>query len=127
MGICEQAEDEEAAAAAAAAEGNKDKQEHGKLSMQERLAMQRQIFKPREAFSMLSRELKDVMRQNESMLEVDTVDHDVYHWDVHLYDFKNSKFAEVSKPFWERMHLHEVLDPTDDHPTCMAWLGRVHW
>ncbi len=94
-----QAEDEEAAAATAAegAQGSKDKKQHGKLSMQERLAKQRQIFNPREAFSMLSRELKDVMCQNDPMLEVDAVDSDVYHWDVHLYQFKGSKFAEVSR------------------------------
>ena len=98
-----QEEDEEAAAAAAAAArtgvGAAGPGPSVGLSMQERLAQQRQIFNPREAFSMLSRELKDIMRQNDPMLEVDTVDNDVYFWDIHLYRFEGGRFAEVHSVF----------------------------
>ena len=96
-----QEEDEEAAAAAAAGAGAGAAGPGPSLglSMQERLAQQRQIFNPREAFSMLSRELKDIMRQNDPMLEVDTVDNDVYFWDIHLYRFEGGRFAEVRSIF----------------------------
>lgn len=94
MGI--QEEDEEAVAAAGAEGGVAGQGAGMGLSMQERLAQQRQIFNPREAFSMLSRELTDIMRLNDPMLEVDTVENDVYHWDIHLYKFEGSHFAEVS-------------------------------
>ena len=90
-----QAEDDEGVAAAAEAEATGSGKPQGKLSMQERLAQQRQIFHPREAFSMLSRELKDILQQNDPMLEVDAVDNDVFHWDIHLYEFEGTNFAKV--------------------------------
>ncbi|KAK9866258.1 hypothetical protein WJX84_000376 [Apatococcus fuscideae] len=88
------AEDDERVAAAAEAEATGSGKPQGKLSMQERLAQQRQIFHPREAFSMLSRELKDILQQNDPMLEVDAVDNDVFHWDIHLYEFEGTNFAK---------------------------------
>ena len=106
-------EEDEEAATAAGAEGGVAGQGTGMgLSMQERLAQQRQIFNPREAFSMLSRELKDIMRQNDPMLEVDTVESDVYHWDIHLYKFEGSHFAEVSIA-------------SQQQPACSLWLTEL--
>lgn len=51
------------------------------------VAAKRQIFAPREAFQMLSRELLDFYRSRSTDYAVDTVGDDVYHWVVDLGSF----------------------------------------
>lgn len=61
------------------------------------LAAKRQIFNPREAFSMLSRELLDFMRARHVDCSVETGGDDVYHWIVDLGSFTDgSALARVS-------------------------------
>ncbi|KAG2424400.1 hypothetical protein HXX76_014609 [Chlamydomonas incerta] len=57
------------------------------LSSKQGLAAQRQIFNPREAFSMLSKELQECLRGRHPDCSVETGGDDLYHWVVDLGSF----------------------------------------
>ena len=50
------------------------------MTAEEKEAARRQLFNPREAFKMLSKELMDIMHGVEPWLEADAVGDDVYKW-----------------------------------------------
>jgi hypothetical protein len=50
------------------------------MTVEEKEAAKRQLFNPREAFQMLSKELMDIMHGAEPWLEADAVGDDVYKW-----------------------------------------------
>jgi hypothetical protein len=50
------------------------------MTVEEKEAARRQLFNPKEAFKMLSKELMDIMRGVEPGLEADAVGDDVYAW-----------------------------------------------
>ncbi len=61
-------------------------------------ASKRQIFSPKEAFAMLSREVLDVFRQQDPTMYVDTHGDDVYTWNVWIGGFRaDSPLARVSR------------------------------
>ncbi|KXZ41741.1 hypothetical protein GPECTOR_299g811 [Gonium pectorale] len=57
------------------------------LSSSQDVARKRQIFAPREAFAMLSRELTDFMRSGNTEMAIETAGDDLYHWLVDLGSF----------------------------------------
>ena len=59
----------------------------GTLSLEQDAVRKKQIFEPREAFLMLSRELTDMLKQRSFDLFVDTLGDDVYSWSVELASF----------------------------------------
>ncbi|GLI65397.1 hypothetical protein VaNZ11_008953 [Volvox africanus] len=75
------------------------------LSSTQGLAARRQIFNPREAFSMLSRELLDCLRARNVDCSVETGGDDLYHWIVDLGSFTEGSalakdMREVSRRYF---------------------------
>lgn len=56
------------------------------MTTEERLAARRQLFNPKEAFQMLSKELMDIMRGTVPWLSADAVAGEVYKWSA-FYSF----------------------------------------
>lgn len=50
------------------------------MTLEEKEAAKRQLFNPKEAFQMLSKELMDIMRGAEPWLTADAVGDDIYKW-----------------------------------------------
>jgi hypothetical protein len=50
------------------------------MTAEEKEASRRQLFNPKEAFQMLSKELMDIMHGVEPWLEADAMGDDVYKW-----------------------------------------------
>lgn len=71
------------------------------LSHEEASAKKQQIFEPREAFMMLSKELLDILRRRSYDMIVDSVGDDVYCWSVELASFDaDSDIAKVCTHAW---------------------------
>jgi hypothetical protein len=74
--------------------GSSGEQAH---SASQKEVMERQIFNPREAFTMLSRELIDIFKAQSPDLFADAVDYNVYCWDIHVGGFDpKTDFGKVS-------------------------------
>ena len=70
------------------------------MTLDEKLAAKRQIFNPREAFTMLSKELMDILRGTMPWLEADAISDDVYRWwDAFAYECCN-ECDHMHKSFW---------------------------
>lgn len=80
------------------------------MTLEEKEAAKRQLFNPKEAFQMLSKELMDIMRGAESWLTADAVGDDVYKWGVWISE------ADAGPPLGK--DLAELEQRTGD--------GRIH-
>lgn len=64
--------------------------------MDQGVASKRQIFSSKEAFTMLSKELMDIIKEQNPHMYADSVGDDVYVWDVFMAGFNpGSALAEV--------------------------------
>lgn len=109
------------------------------LSMEQAIAEERQIFAPREAFTMLSRELLDLIRKGASEhadIYADAVGDDVYQWDVRLTGFgRETALAQVRLsqcPSCSGSSIsppHNPRHPTNDVPAsgCCCKSARPIW
>jgi len=75
------------------------------LSPEQAAASRNQIFEPKSAFLMLSRELLALFRQQSFDMFVDSVGDDVYHWSVELASFRPD--SRVAKDMQEIQRRHQ--------------------
>ena len=72
------------------------------LSMEEQLAKRRQIFAPQEAYKMLANELEKLMMEPNDGVAVESVDNNVWQWDMWLSNFSSS--TPIAQASFSKMH-----------------------
>lgn len=79
------------------------------LSFEQASAKKQQIFEPREAFMMLSKELLHILRQQSFDMFVDSVGDDVYSWSVELgsFDPKSNLYKDMQEI--QRRHQYSFV------------------